>query len=117
MNGKVCQMVAGYIKFVNPIIEGKSKITDIGIDFALFDGKVTGSYDWFYRLRTGLRGFKYDILIPSELGYTLPDENVNSDSQAGFEGALTYNDSFGDFNVSVSANGSYSRGKFIESYI
>ncbi|AYN66624.1 TonB-dependent receptor [Euzebyella marina] len=94
----------------------KSKITDIGIDFALFDGKVTGSYDWFYRLRTGLRGFKYDILIPSELGYTLPDENVNSDSQAGFEGALTYNDSFGDFNVSVSANGSYSRGKFIESY-
>ncbi|WP_245224867.1 TonB-dependent receptor [Pseudozobellia sp. WGM2] len=94
----------------------KSKITDIGFDFALFDGKVTGSYDWFYRLRTGLRGFKYDILIPSELGYSLPDENVNSDAQSGFEGSLSYNDNFGDFNLSVSANGAFSRGKFIESY-
>ncbi len=94
----------------------KSKITDIGMDFTLFDGKINGSYDYFYRLRTGLRGRKYDILIPSELGYGLPDENVNSDAQSGFEGAISYNDSFGDFNLTVSANGSYSRGKFIESY-
>ncbi len=94
----------------------KSKITDIGFDFVLFDGKVTGSYDWFYRLRTGLRGFKYDILIPNELGYSLPDENVNSDAQSGFEGSLGYNDDFGDFNLAVSVNGSFSRGKFIESY-
>lgn len=94
----------------------KSKITDIGFDFALFDGKITGSYDWFYRLRTGLRGRKYDILLPSELGYALPDENVNSDSQAGFEGSLSYTDNFGDFNLNISANGSVSRGKFVESY-
>lgn len=94
----------------------KSKITDIGMDFTLFDGKINGSYDYFYRLRTGLRGRKYDILIPSELGYGLPDENVNSDAQSGFEGALSYSDSFGDFNLTVSGNASYSRGKFIESY-
>ena len=31
MNGKICQMVAGYIKFVNPIIECKSKISDISV--------------------------------------------------------------------------------------
>lgn len=101
---------------VNNLTWFKSKITDIGFDFALFDGKITGSYDWFYRLRTGLRGFKYDILIPSELGYSLPDENVNSDAQSGFEGAISYNESFGDFNLSIGANGSFSRGKFIESY-
>ncbi|MDL5513259.1 TonB-dependent receptor [Arenibacter sp. M-2] len=94
----------------------KSKITDIGMDFTLFDGKINGSYDYFYRLRTGLRGRKYDILIPSELGYGLPDENVNSDAQSGFEGALSYSDSFGDFYLTVSGNASYSRGKFIESY-
>ena len=94
----------------------KSKITDIGMDFTLFDGKINGSYDYFYRLRTGLRGRKYDILIPSELGYGLPDENVNSDAQSGFEGALSYSDSFGDFNLTISGNASYSRGKFIESY-
>ncbi|MBD1260559.1 TonB-dependent receptor [Maribacter polysiphoniae] len=94
----------------------KSKITDIGFDFSLFNGKISGSYDYFYRLRTGLRGRKYDILIPNELGYGLPDENVNSDAQSGFEGAITYTNSFGDFNLTVSGNGSYSRGKFIESY-
>jgi len=94
----------------------KSKITDIGMDFTLFDGKINGSYDYFYRLRTGLLGTKYDILIPSELGYGLPNENVNSDAQSGFEGAISYNETFGEFNLTVSANGSYSRGKFIESY-
>src|SRR5680860_1052095 len=94
----------------------KSKITDIGFDFTLFDGKVSGSYDWFYRLRTGLPQLRYDILIPSELGYALPPENLASDSQQGFEGALAYNDKFGDFELTIATNGSFSRGKFIESY-
>lgn len=94
----------------------KSKITDIGFDFYLFDGKVSGSYDYFYRERSGLRGRKYDVLVPSELGYQLPDENTETDAQEGIEGALSYNDSFGDLDVSIGANASYARGKFISRY-
>ena len=115
-NGQAVVTARDKGQIVDNISWFKSKITDIGIDFTLFDGKVSGSYDWFYRLRTGLRGRKYDILIPTELGYGLPDENVNSDSQQGFEGILSYTDNFGDFNLTVSANGSFSRGKFVESY-
>tara|TARA_R110002050_G_scaffold286121_2_gene436360 strand:- start:147481 stop:150612 length:3132 start_codon:yes stop_codon:yes gene_type:complete len=94
----------------------KSKITDIGMDFYLFDGKISGSYDYFYRERTGLRGRKYDILIPNELGYGLPEENVNSDAISGIEGALAYNGKVGEVTMSISANASISRSKFIASY-
>ena len=94
----------------------KSRILDIGVDFYLFDNKLSGSYDYFYRERTGLRGRKYDILVPDELGYSLPDENVNSDAQYGIEGALTYADNFGDVDFSVSANGILTRSKFLDSY-
>lgn len=94
----------------------KSKITDIGADFYLFDSKLSGSVDYFYRKRTGLRGRKYDILIPNELGYGLPDENVNSDAQFGIEGALSYSTNFGEVSFNVSGNASLSRSKFLESY-
>ena len=94
----------------------KSKITDIGADFSLFDSKITGTIDYFYRLRTGLRGRKYDILVPSELGYSLPDENVNSDAQYGMEGSLFYNGKINEFKYTIGGNLSYTRSKFIESY-
>jgi TonB-linked SusC/RagA family outer membrane protein len=94
----------------------KSKITDLGFDFSLLNGKVTGTFDYFYRKRTGLRGRKSDVLVPSEIGYGLPDENINSDAQFGEEGSLTYNGSYKKLRFSISGNLSYSRSKFISSY-
>jgi TonB-linked SusC/RagA family outer membrane protein len=94
----------------------KSTITDIGADFSLFNGKITGSFDWFYRKRSGLRALKYDILLPSELGYSLPTENVESDAQYGQEGSLFYNGKTGDLSFNVGVNVSYSRSKFLQSY-
>lgn len=94
----------------------ESRITDIGADFSLMGGKLTGSVDYFYRKRTGLRGRKYDVLVPSELGYGLPDENVNSDAQFGGEGALNYNGKAGNVNYSIGGNFSYSRSQFLASY-
>jgi TonB-linked SusC/RagA family outer membrane protein len=94
----------------------KSKITDIGFDFSLLNGKITGTFDYFYRKRTGLRGRKSDVLVPSEIGYGLPDENINSDAQFGEEGSLTYNGSYRKLRFAISGNLSYSRSKFISSY-
>jgi TonB-linked SusC/RagA family outer membrane protein len=103
-------------QIINNISWFKSKITDVGADFSFFGTKLSGSFDYFKRLRTGLRGRKYDILVPSELGYNLPDENVNSDSQRGWEGALSYNGKSGDVSYSVGGNFSFSRSKFVSSY-
>jgi TonB-linked SusC/RagA family outer membrane protein len=94
----------------------KSKITDIGIDFSLLNGRLTGTFDYFYRKRSGLRGRKTDVLIPEEIGYALPDENINSDAQFGQEGSLTYNGTVGKVNFTVGGNLSYSRQKFLSSY-
>lgn len=94
----------------------ESKILDIGADFSLFSGKLSGSVDYFNRKRTGLRGDKDDIVVPEELGYDLPDENVNSDKQFGGEAALFYNGSAGEFTYSIGGNIGYARSMFVSSY-
>ncbi|THU32902.1 TonB-dependent receptor [Niastella caeni] len=94
----------------------KSKITDLGFDFSLLNGKITGTFDYFYRKRTGLRGRKSNVLVPNEIGYGLPDENINSDAQFGEEGSIAYNGTFRKLKFMISGNLSYSRSKFISSY-
>ena len=94
----------------------KSKTTDIGADFSLFNGKLTGTADYFYRKRTGLLGVRTDIIVPIEIGYLLPDENVNSDAQYGQEIALNYSGKFGQVGYNVGGNFSYTRSKNINTY-
>ena len=93
-----------------------SRIIDIGTDWSLYNGKLSGTVDYFHRKREGLRGRKYDILVPNELGYGLPDENVNSDATMGAEMSIAYDGNVGDFHYSVGGNISYARNKFLESY-
>ena len=94
-----------------------SKITDVGADFSFLRGKITGTVDYFYRKRSGLVGNKNDVLVPVELGYSLPQENVNSDAQYGEELSLAYNGKIGQqFQFNVGGNVSYSRSKFLHSY-
>jgi TonB-linked SusC/RagA family outer membrane protein len=93
-----------------------SKILDIGADYSLLNGKLSGSVDYFKRTRSGLRGRKYDVLVPSELGYDLPDENVNSDKISGMETSIDFRSNVGEFNYSVGGNISYARSKFDASY-
>lgn len=93
-----------------------STITDIGADYSFMNGKLSGTVDYFYRKREGLRGRKYDILIPNEVGYSLPDENVNSDAIMGAETSIAYNGKAGDLNYTVGGNISFAREKFLESY-
>ncbi|MDR6567341.1 MULTISPECIES: SusC/RagA family TonB-linked outer membrane protein [Chitinophaga] len=93
-----------------------SKIADVGLDYQLWNGKISGSLDFFNRKRSGLRGRKYDVLVPSEIGYNLPDENVNSDSQRGGEFSAAYNGQAGKVNFVIGGNVSYSRSRFLESY-
>lgn len=94
----------------------KSNMTNIGIDFYLWNGKLSGSADYFYRKRTGLLARKYDVLIPSEVGYSLPQENLNSDAVYGEEFSLTYTHDEGIFHYSIYANINYARQKFLHSY-
>ena len=103
-------------QIINNLSWLESKIADVGADFTLFNSKVSGTADYFYRKRTGLRGRKYDVLVPNELGYALPDENVGSDAQYGGEFSLNYHGKVGEVTFNVGGNFSLSRSKFLDSY-
>ena len=94
----------------------KSKISDVGLDFSMLNGKLTGTMDYFYRKRTGLLGNKYDVVVPVELGYSLPQQNINSDAQYGEEMSLAYTSRIGNLSYNVGGNISYTRAKFLNSY-
>ncbi len=89
---------------------------NVGLDAYLFDNKVFIQGDIFERRRTGLPAGRYDVLLPEEVGYTLPAENLESDSHRGVEGIVSYSGSTGGVNFSLSANGTISRLKIVERY-
>ena len=93
-----------------------SKITDIGADYSLFNGRISGTLDYFYRKRSGLTQDRYDVLVPSELGYPLPAENLRSDAQMGGEASLAYNGTMKGVDFTLGGNVSYSRARNLESY-
>lgn len=93
-----------------------SKITDIGVDYSLLNGKISGAVDYFYRKRTGLKGNKWDVVVPAELGYNLPQENVNSDAVLGGDGNVEYHGKSGGFDYTIGANFGYARVKNLETY-
>ncbi len=94
----------------------KSKIFDVGADFAFLNNRLTGTVDYFYRKRTGLPAARIDRLVPSELGYGLPAENLESDAQYGEELALSYNGNIGKLRFNVGGNIAYTRSKTVDRY-
>ncbi|HWV31919.1 MAG TPA: TonB-dependent receptor, partial [Dyadobacter sp.] len=90
--------------------------TNIGLDFGLMGGKLSGQFDIFERKREGLPAARYDVLLPSEVGYSLPNENLNSDTHRGLEGVLTYKSSAGQVDYTLSANATLSRRRDLDFY-
>ncbi len=89
---------------------------NIGVDLAMFDNKLAITADAFKIIRTGFPGKRYDVLLPSEIGYELPNENLNKNGYYGAEGIVTYSDKIGELGYVVSANMTFSRFRALESY-
>lgn len=87
----------------------KAKILDIGVDMGFFNNRLTAQFDFFRRLRTGIPESRYDVLLPSEVGFGLPKENLRSDLHIGYDAMVRWADNINDFNYSVGANVTYSR--------
>jgi TonB-linked SusC/RagA family outer membrane protein len=94
----------------------KSKSLNIGADFSLLNNTLTGSIDYFKRKRTGLLGLRSDVVVPQEIGYSLPSDNVNSDSQYGEEFSLNYTNKVGNVTYNIGGNISYTRQKNLDIY-
>ena len=94
----------------------KNTTSNIGMDLAMFDSKLKLTTDIFRIKRTGVPAARYDVLLPSEVGYSLPNENLNENGYYGAEGMISYQSSIGELNYNVSGNFTYSRYKSLSSY-
>lgn len=93
-----------------------NRTKDIGLDFSVLNGLISGQFDAFERKRTGLPAGRYDVLLPSEVGYGLPNENLNADAHRGVEGIITYNNKAGKVDYSFGINGTLSRLRSLYTY-
>ena len=86
--------------------------TDVGLDFSLFNGKISGEFTYFYKKTR-------DILLPrsastpQSFGAILPDENIGKVDNYGIESILRYTNKVGDINFMVEGNITYAKSKII----
>lgn len=90
----------------------KEKKLNIGVDFAAFRQRLTGTLDWFNNNR-------YDIIstpgtISSVLGQDLPKFNLGKTNNKGYEIELAYNDKIGaSWQYSVKGTWSVAKNKIL----
>ena len=87
----------------------KARILDVGFDAAFLHNRLTATFDYFRRVRTGLPASRYDVLIPSEVGFSLPKENLESDVHTGIDLSVRWTEHVDDFHYSVGGNMTYAR--------
>jgi hypothetical protein len=88
----------------------KIKSYNAGLDFGFLRNKITGTVDVFRRDRNGLLATSAAV-IPGTVGANLPQENLNSDRNFGYEVSLTYRNR--SSNLSYYATGQISATKYM----
>lgn len=94
----------------------KNTTYNAGIDATFLQNKFSLTADVFRKIISGRPAGRYDVLLPSEAGYTLPNENLNKDEYRGVEGMLTYTSKIGTLNYNIGVNATYSRFRNMETY-
>ncbi|HPF03866.1 MAG TPA: TonB-dependent receptor [Bacteroidales bacterium] len=90
----------------------KMETTNVGFDFGFWDEKLTGSFDYFYRLRSDVLGTRIQSL-PNVVGATLPQVNYAKYDNRGFELELAYRKNFGNLDVRTGGNIAWNREKTV----
>lgn len=88
------------------------KIYNIGLDYSLWNRKLYGELEYFYRERSGIPGNRSSSL-PSSFGAELPVENLNSQSTQGFEFRLGTSGKLGEVSYDIAGNIARSRSSWI----
>ncbi len=84
-----------------------------GIDFGLFNGKISGEFDYFKKRTEGIlidRG----AAVPLFVGAKLPKENIGVVDNWGYETILRYRDRKGKLSYEIEGNITYATSKVIK---
>lgn len=87
------------------------KTLNVGVDADFWDGKLGLTFDIFKRDRDGLLATRR-LSLPGSLGAGLPQVNLNSDQNRGFEFTVNHRNRIGDFNYGISGNFAYARARW-----
>ncbi|WP_256002275.1 SusC/RagA family TonB-linked outer membrane protein [Pedobacter deserti] len=87
----------------------KSAISNVGLDFNLWEGKLSGTFEAFRRDLTGIPAPRYDVLLPVEVGFTAPSENLNANRTLGLEMALSHTGKSGQMEYNFGINATLAR--------
>ncbi|HLP71492.1 MAG TPA: SusC/RagA family TonB-linked outer membrane protein, partial [Bacteroidales bacterium] len=77
------------------------KMYNLALDFGILHSKLSGTFELYRRDRTGLLATSAAV-VPGTVGAPLPQENLNSDRNFGWELSLEYRDKIRDFDYFVS---------------
>ncbi|MBU1821794.1 MAG: TonB-dependent receptor [Bacteroidetes bacterium] len=86
--------------------------SNIGLEGALFNNKLTFEFDVFSNRRTNILWAK-NASIPQSTGLSLPAENIGEVKNRGWELNIGYRNQVNDFKYNFSVNGGYAQNKII----
>ncbi len=87
-------------------------IKNLGINFSLFNNRLTGDANYFYQNRTDILITKA-AAIPDAVGLNLPQQNLGKVDNYGWEFQLGWSDKIGEVNYNVGGNFTQARNKVV----
>ncbi len=88
-----------------------TKQFNVGLDFALMENRIYGTFDWYRSLTTDLL---LAVNIPSVSGFTSALSNIGEVENKGFEVQITSRNLVGDFKWSTDFNFSTNKNKVLK---
>lgn len=111
---KVFNTGAAQVQLANPELHWEKSVQrNIGLDFGLFNDRLTGSFDFYYRY---ISDMLQQFTIPEFVGLGSPFENAGSMRNQGWELSLGWKDRIGDVNYYIKGNISDNRNKILKLY-
>ncbi|RZA01292.1 MAG: SusC/RagA family TonB-linked outer membrane protein [Sphingobacteriaceae bacterium] len=92
---------------------GKAYSSNVGIEMALLNSRLSIGLDYFNKTRAGEPGLS-TVTLPDLVGFQAGQENVNSSKNRGVDGSIAWRDRVGQ--VSYGFNGSFSYGRSITGF-
>lgn len=87
---------------------------DLGVDFALWGNRITGTVDYFHEQRDGIYMSRQNIPAIIGLWDVIPYSNVGSVLSKGVDGNAAFTEQLGSVNLTVRGNFTYSRNKHLK---
>ena len=78
----------------------QNKVYEIGVDLEAWRGKLGAEFNYFTRIREGQLATR-STSLPTVVGASMPQENINSDKHFGLELTLSHRNRIGDFSYNA----------------